>query len=431
MVNTLGRKGVLQLVGPAFFIAWGSVAYFSHPVVLIIGRTLAGFGCGCAAIGATYLTEIAKPAQRGFFGSCFQFFLCLGMFLIYVIALFDFAQLNEASASFSSADASFSASADTSSGTSADRVTYVNWRMLAAIIAGFAAAFTILLQFIPESPVYFERKGCPDKAVAVSRRLHPRSSDCMRSSGGASRGEVQIVSDVDVAIRDNHKSENDDSDVEDGAERGQLLSNHEADENQNSSIDDSTNDSIFCRQVLLGFLVLAFQQFTGINALCFYLNNIFESAGVTNSNLASCGVMLAQMLCTLVSATIVDAVGRKTLLFWSGIGVVLCQTAFVLCYMFEITGLVVVAIAVLFMVVFSIGWGPIAALYCNEVVPNRLKARALPICFALGQKTCAFLVTQSVFYPNSNTEVTHKSHEFGVLVFLMVNNQNASFNLKS
>ena len=49
----LGRKGVLQTVGPAFLIAWGIISFTSSPALLIFGRFLAGFGCGASSVGAT------------------------------------------------------------------------------------------------------------------------------------------------------------------------------------------------------------------------------------------------------------------------------------------------------------------------------------------------------------------------------------------
>ncbi|RUS79915.1 hypothetical protein EGW08_012329, partial [Elysia chlorotica] len=57
------------------------------------------------------------------------------------------------------------------------------------------------------------------------------------------------------------------------------------------------------------------QQFSGINAVIYYSTSIFQSAGLTNedSELATVGTGLVNVLMTFISALIVDRAGRRSM----------------------------------------------------------------------------------------------------------------------
>lgn len=110
---------------------------------------------------------------------------------------------------------------------------------------------------------------------------------------------------------------------------------------------DLWNPSIY-KPFLIGIFLMFFQQFTGINAIMFYADMIFEEANFKvcgasrgtvigidhtkwlhdctisqnifqNSSLASVIVGLIQVVFTAVAALIMDRAGRKILLIISGI----------------------------------------------------------------------------------------------------------------
>uniref|UniRef100_A0A7N0VCY9 Major facilitator superfamily (MFS) profile domain-containing protein n=1 Tax=Kalanchoe fedtschenkoi TaxID=63787 RepID=A0A7N0VCY9_KALFE len=71
----------------------------------------------------------------------------------------------------------------------------------------------------------------------------------------------------------------------------------------------------------IGIGLLALQQLTGINAIVFYSTSIFEAAGITAGNLATCGLGAIQVLATGASVWLVDKAGRRLLLMVSSSGV--------------------------------------------------------------------------------------------------------------
>ncbi|KAK2120335.1 hypothetical protein P7K49_001721 [Saguinus oedipus] len=76
---------------------------------------------------------------------------------------------------------------------------------------------------------------------------------------------------------------------------------------------------------VIGVSLMAFQQLSGVNAIMFYAETIFEEAKFKDSSLASIIVGVIQVLFTAVAALIMDRAGRRLLLALSGEGLTLCR----------------------------------------------------------------------------------------------------------
>ncbi|XP_023557466.1 solute carrier family 2, facilitated glucose transporter member 8 isoform X2 [Octodon degus] len=111
---------------------------------------------------------------------------------------------------------------------------------------------------------------------------------------------------------------------------------------------------------IIGVSLMAFQQLSGINAVMFYAETIFEEAKFKDSSLASVIVGTIQVLFTGIAATIMDRAGRRLLLTLSG---------------------------------FALGWGPIPWLLMSEIFPLHVKGVATGVC-VLTNWFVAFLVTK-------------------------------------
>lgn len=79
--------------------------------------------------------------------------------------------------------------------------------------------------------------------------------------------------------------------------------------------------AIFCS---LGLML--FQQMSGVNAVIFYQLKIFSDAGSTlDPKVAAIITGLVLVLSCLVGSACVDKLGRKTFLFWTGLGLFIAQ----------------------------------------------------------------------------------------------------------
>lgn len=169
--------------------------------------------------------------------------------------------------------------------------------------------------------------------------------------------------------------------------------------------------SVYVPFILVLFLMF-FQQFSGINAAIFFAGTIFKTAKVTlpPTIITVIAVGLVQVLATLVSVVLVDWRGRKQLLVVSSIG--MCVSSALLgvnyvlldrccCECFGTVtkcerephvnsmnctltdrpsfcnnpnvGVLAIVSVIIFIVSFSLAWGPIPWTSMSELVPGRVR----------------------------------------------------------
>jgi predicted MFS family arabinose efflux permease len=78
------------------------------------------------------------------------------------------------------------------------------------------------------------------------------------------------------------------------------------------------------KPIVLACLLAAFNQLSGINAVLYYLNDIFVSAGFSRVSGAFQAVVIGfvNLIATLLAITLIDRLGRKTLLLIGCAGMV-------------------------------------------------------------------------------------------------------------
>ncbi|KAK7835135.1 sugar transporter erd6-like 7 [Quercus suber] len=138
----------------------------------------------------------------------------------------------------------------------------------------------------------------------------------------------------------------------------------------------------YLRSVIIGVGLMVCQQFGGINGVCFYTGEIFETAGFSSS-IGTITYAILQVIVTGMGAFFIDKAGRKPLLLVSGSGLVLgCLLAAIAFYMKvnEIALQAVPALAVtgilLYIASFSAGMGAVPWVVMSEIFPINIKGQA-------------------------------------------------------
>ncbi|XP_014016062.1 solute carrier family 2, facilitated glucose transporter member 8 [Salmo salar] len=167
----------------------------------------------------------------------------------------------------------------------------------------------------------------------------------------------------------------------------------------------------------VGIMLMLFQQLTGINAIMFYAETIFEKAHFKNSDVATVVVAATQVVFTAVAALVMDRAGRKLLLIVSGVFMCLSTAAFGVYFKLSSenhgnsSGLCLVESPLaqnpaadlswlalssmgFFITGFSLGWGPIPWLVMSEIFPTRVKGFASSVC-VLTNWGSAFIITKT------------------------------------
>ena len=119
---------------------------------------------------------------------------------------------------------------------------------------------------------------------------------------------------------------------------------------------------------IISLALMLFQQFSGINAVIFYTQPIFDSAGSTlDPALCSIIVGVVQVVMTVTSALLIEKAGRRILLLQSSIVMGLCLIMLGVYFHMkanpdvDVTNISFIPLGsvVLFIVSFSLGFGPI------------------------------------------------------------------------
>lgn len=140
------------------------------------------------------------------------------------------------------------------------------------------------------------------------------------------------------------------------------------------------NETIFEKKyrfpLLLAFLIAMFNQLSGINAFLYYAPRIFQEAGLGESTalLSSIGIGITNLVFTLIGVSLIDKLGRKTLMYFGSVGYILSLSLVASAFFFNWQGIAVPAFLFLFIASHAIGQGAVIWVFISEIFPNHLRA---------------------------------------------------------
>ncbi|MFD7920287.1 sugar porter family MFS transporter [Streptomyces sp. NPDC059740] len=139
--------------------------------------------------------------------------------------------------------------------------------------------------------------------------------------------------------------------------------------------------------LVVGLLLVFFQNFGGINTIIYYAPTLLTSIGFHSGGaiLANVGVGLVNMLMTLPAMRLIDRRGRRPLLLWGALG--MCAAMLLLAAV-NLTGLGYGALLstltlfglALYIASFAVSWGPVQWVMLPELFPMRIRASAVGLC---------------------------------------------------
>ena len=209
------------------------------------------------------------------------------------------------------------------------------WRWKLGVAALPAALFFLLLFTIPRSPRWLVKKRRVDEAREILRR----------TGGEKFEKELQeIVESID-------------------AEHGHA------------------DEPLFSRKyrlpIFLAITIGMFNQLSGINAILYYLNDIFASAGFSklSGDLQAVVVGLTNLIFTMIAMSIIDKVGRRKLLLIGAIGTAVCLAGVATIFSANEHHELLLWLLVGFIASFAFSQGSVVWVYISEVFPNRVRAK--------------------------------------------------------
>ncbi|HTB84752.1 MAG TPA: sugar porter family MFS transporter [Candidatus Sulfotelmatobacter sp.] len=210
------------------------------------------------------------------------------------------------------------------------------WRWMLGVAAFPSLLYTVFCFGLPESPRWLlARKGDRQKGVAVLRQIEPQ----------ASTSEVENRADEIMATASE-----------------KISSGH------------------FWTQrlrvpILLAFLIAFFNQLSGINAVLYFAPRIFELTGLGEKAafLQSIGIGVTNLIFTFVGLSLIDRLGRRTLLYIGSFGYIASLGMVAWAFFTRHYGIVPVCIFA-FIAAHAVGQGAVIWVFIAEIFPNRHRA---------------------------------------------------------
>ncbi len=211
----------------------------------------------------------------------------------------------------------------------------IEWRWKFGVCAIPSALFFLMLFGIPRSPRWLAEKG----RVAEARNVLERT------------GEVDVVKQLQEIVAS--------IDLEHGQENEPLFQRR------------------YALPIFLAITIGMFNQLTGINAILYYLNDIFAHAGFSkmSSDLQAVAIGATNLLFTLLGMSIIDKAGRKILLLIGALGTAACLGGVAFIFATHHHQNLLVWLLVGFIACFAVSQGAVIWVYLSEVFPTRVRAK--------------------------------------------------------
>jgi MFS transporter, SP family, arabinose:H+ symporter len=209
------------------------------------------------------------------------------------------------------------------------------WRWELGVTAIPAALFFIMLFTIPRSPRWLVKKGRVEEARSVLQVT----------------GDEDYEHDLQEIVASIH--------LERAQEEERLFSRK------------------YAYPIFLAVTIGMFNQLSGINAILYYLNDIFSFAGFSkvSGNLQAVAVGGTNLLFTMIAMSAIDRLGRKTLLLVGSVGTAACLAGVAVIFFTQQHQSFLLWLLTGYIAFFAFSQGAVIWVYLSEVFPNTVRAK--------------------------------------------------------
>lgn len=360
---------VFATIGPVFEALAPNVG------VMTVGRLISGVGAGASTvIVPIYISEVAPPGQKGFFGSFTQVMINVGIFVAQLLGLFlSRGQL---------------------------------WRIILGVGGAIALVQAAGLMLAgQESPKWMADNGRPAKAKRALRKIRGHEANIDEEvSGWGMESERDLEDEEETLLANEDRMHEHPEDSNDGANEsiGQEVSKlGQHIKKDTIGVFGVVRHRDYAPAVLAVTMVMVSQQLCGINSIVMYGVSLLSDLLAANSAILNVAVAALNAVLTALAAPLIDKLGRKTCLLMSIGGMGTSSILLAVGIMRSISILSAVAV-VFFVASFSVGLGPVPFILSSELVGA--EAVGATQSWALAANWIAtFLVAQ--FFPIVNDKL--------------------------
>jgi len=270
--NKYGRKATLKVIAALYLVSALGSAFAPSFETLFAARLLGGLAFSSITLAAMYIGEVAPAKWRGKLVSMTQINIVIGLTAAYFINYWLLQEIN--------ADSEW---------VTTFGVKEYTWRWMLGIEIVPALIWFGLLYMVPRSPAWLVYKGKIDEAKITLAKVIPEN-------------------EIDQHV----------------AEMQQSV----AESNQDRSVGSQLKEIFSSKMSIVAIVALTMslvQQFTGINAVLTYAPTVMEQLGLGEQAAFQQAIWigLVSVLFTVLSLVLIDKVGRRPMMIWGLVWVVL------------------------------------------------------------------------------------------------------------
>ncbi len=228
------------------------------------------------------------------------------------------------------------------------------WRWMFTAVAVPSLLFFVGSVLIPESPRWLVKNGLPDRARRVLAKI-----------GGPDYAEAEVA------------------DIQSTLSRQEI---------QRVRFRDLLEPKM-TKVLLVGVTLAVLQQWSGINVIFNYAEEIFREAGYgvssTMFNIVITGAV--NLAFCLIAIRTVDRFGRRALMLIGCAGIAFFHTLIGLCYLLQLKGLVVVVPVMATLASYAFSLAPVTWVLIAEIFPNRIRGAAVSVATSALWTACFIL----------------------------------------
>ncbi|KAH1023315.1 hypothetical protein HUJ04_012541 [Dendroctonus ponderosae] len=357
LIENLGRKWTILLTDLLFLVAF-IVNYFAQNYVyMYVSRIISGVSVGVLSLTLpVYLAETVQPEVRGTLGLLPTAFGNIGILLCYLFG------------------------------------TFYEWQQLALVGVVLSIPFVIVFWVIRETPRFLISRGKEEETQQALQWLRGPNTN------------------IEKEFHELQKSYQEETETDETAcESLKVL---------------FSLNNFKLMGIVLG--LMAFQQWSGINAVIFYTTKIFKESGSTlDETISTTIVGVVNFISTFIAAIFIDKLGRKVLLYISAVSMVLSLGVLGAYFFLKdatdidvgFLGFLPLASFIVYVLGFSLGFGPIPWLMMGEILPAKIRGPAASVATGFNW-TCTFIVTKIFLLLADEIGFHFTFWIFGAIVFL-------------
>lgn len=173
----------------------------------------------------------------------------------------------------------------------------------------------------------------------------------------------------------------------------------------------------YIKRVIIGSMLMIFQQMSGIDYFFYYGTSLFKFAGVNDSYITSIIIAVVNLVVTIPGLYVIEKLGRKTSLLIGAAGTTCCLFIYSMIGSIKvdtntsndptankIPGIIMIIFTCLYISFFSPTWGASVSVLVSELYPIHIKSKAIAFGTAFNWGSnffigfCTPIITEQIGY---------------------------------